>query len=34
MAVVLEEHEAYNAHDLDRFMESYAPDAVILDGEG
>ncbi len=34
MAVVLEEHEAYNAHDLDRFLEVFAPDAVILDGEG
>lgn len=34
MAVVLEEHEAYNAHDLDRYMHGFAPDAVISDGEG
>ncbi len=34
LAVVLEEHEAYNAHDLDRYMEGFAPDALILDGDG
>ena len=34
LAVVLAEHDAYNAHDLDRFLSYYAPDAVIVDGDG
>jgi len=34
VAVVLAEHDAYNAHDLERLLAYYAPDAVIVDGEG
>ena len=34
LAVVLAEHEAYNAHDLDRLLSYYASDAVIVDGDG
>jgi uncharacterized protein (TIGR02246 family) len=33
-AVVHAEHDAYNDHDLERLLSYYAPDAVILDGDG
>lgn len=32
--VVQEQVDAYNAHDLDRFIACYAPTALILDGQG
>ena len=32
--VVTAQVDAYNARDLDRFLEYYAPDAVIEDGAG
>jgi uncharacterized protein (TIGR02246 family) len=34
VAVVAEMVAAYNARDLDRFLECYSPDAVIEDGRG
>lgn len=33
-AVVTAQVDAYNARDLDRFLECYSPDAVIEDGSG
>ena len=32
--VIAVQVDAYNARDLDRFLECYAPDAVIEDGTG
>ena len=34
VAVVAAQLDAYNARDLDRFLERYSPDAVIEDGSG
>jgi len=34
VAVVAAQVDAYNARDLDRFLECYSPDAVIEDGSG
>jgi uncharacterized protein (TIGR02246 family) len=34
MDPVQEQVEAFNAHDLDRFLACYAPDVVIEDGAG
>jgi hypothetical protein len=33
-AIVQEQVDAYNAHDLERFIACYAPTALILDGQG
>jgi hypothetical protein len=32
--VVQEQLDAYNAHDLERFVACYAPDVLVEDGEG
>lgn len=34
VAVVQEQVDAYNAHDIDRFLACYAPDVTITDGTG
>lgn len=34
MDPVQEQLEAYNAHDVDRFLACYAPDVVMEDAEG
>jgi uncharacterized protein (TIGR02246 family) len=34
VAVVTAQLDAYNARDVDRFLECYSPDAVIEDGKG
>jgi len=34
VAVVAAQVDAYNARDLDRFLECFSPDAVIEDGRG
>lgn len=34
VAVVAAQVDAYNARDVDRFLECYSPDAVIEDGSG
>ena len=33
-AIIQEQLEAYNAHDLERFVACYAPDVLVEDGQG
>jgi uncharacterized protein (TIGR02246 family) len=34
VAVIAHQVDAYNARDIDRFLDCYSPDAVIEDGRG